>query len=86
MATLLSVIDIIVVLLIVFNVSRSVWAGPGTPSSPLLAGVATIAILLWGMVSLCAADGLTTNTAFHQTAMLIFLIPAALLTFAWKTQ
>jgi hypothetical protein len=85
MATLLSVIDFIVVLLVVFNLSRAVWAGPGTPSSPLLAGVVTIAFLLFGLVSLCAADGLTTSAAFHQVAVLVFLIPTALLTFTWKT-
>lgn len=86
MSTMLSIIDLIVVLLVVFNVSRSVWAGPGAPSSPLLAAVATIAIALWGLVSLCAADGLTTNAAFHQVAILVFLIPTALLTFSWKAQ
>lgn len=86
MSTMLSIIDLIVVLLVVFNVSRSVWAGPGTPSSPLLAAVATIALAIWGIVSLCAADGLTTNAAFHQVAILIFLIPTALLTFTWKPQ
>jgi len=86
MATMLSIIDFIVVLLVVFNLSRSVWAGPGAPSSPLLAGVATIAFLLFGMVSLCATDGLTTNTAFHQIAILVFLIPTALLTFTWTTR
>jgi hypothetical protein len=83
---MLSIIDLIVVLLVVFNVSRSVWAGPGTPSSPLLAAVATIALVIWGIVSLCATDGLTTNAAFHQVAILIFLIPTALLTFTWKPQ
>ena len=86
MATLLSIIDVVIVLLVVFNLSRSVWAGPGAPSSPLLAGVATIAFLLFGIVSLCAADGLTTAATFDQVAILVFLLPAALLTFTWKTQ
>ena len=86
MSTMLSIIDFIVVLLVVFNVSRSVWAGPGAPASPLLAAVTTIAILIFGLVSLCATDGLTTNAAFHQVAILIFLVPTALLTFSWKTQ
>lgn len=85
MSAMLSIIDLIVVLLVVCDVSRAVWAGPGAPSSPLLAAVVTVAILLFGLVSLCAADGLTTNAAFHQIAILIFLLPAALLTFAWKT-
>lgn len=85
MATMLSIIDFIVVLLVVFNLSRSVWAGPGAPSSPLLAIVVTIAFLLFGMVSLCAADGLTTAATFHQVAILVFLVPTALLTFTWKT-
>jgi hypothetical protein len=86
MAIMLSIIDFIVVLLVVFNVSRSVWAGLGASSSPLLAAVATIAILIFGLVSLCATDGLTTNATFHQVAILIFLLPTALLSFSWKMQ
>ena len=86
MATILSIIDFIVVLLVVFNVSRSVWAGLGGSSSPVLAAVTTVAIVIFGLVSLCATDGLTTNVAFHQVAILVALIPTALLTFTWKAQ
>ncbi len=86
MATMLSIIDFIVVLLVVFNVSRSVWAGLGNSSSPLLAAVSTIALLIFGLVSLCATDGLTTNAMFHQVAILVALIPTAILTFAWKVR
>jgi len=86
MTIILSIIDFIVVLLVVFNVARSVWAGPGAASSPLLAGVLTFVLAVFGIVSLSATDGLTTRSSFDQIAILVFLLPAALLSFAWRTQ
>jgi hypothetical protein len=86
MAIILSIIDIVVVLLVVINVSRAVWAGPsGQPSSLLLSLCITLAVVIFGVISLCAADGLTSNSGFHQAALLIFLLPTAAGTRLWRT-
>ena len=74
MAIILSILDIVVVLLVVINVSRAVWTGPsGHPPALLLSLCATLAVLIFGLVSVVAADGLTTSSTFHQAALLIFL-------------
>lgn len=82
MGTFLSILDIVVVLLVVFTVARAVWIG--APSSPLLASSVTLALLIFGTVSLCAADGLTTNTTFNQSALFIYLAAIAAVTQAAK--
>jgi hypothetical protein len=85
MGTVLSILDIVIVLLVVFTVARAVWTGPsGAPSSPLLAAFVTLALLIFGTVSLCAADGLTTNTFFNQSALFIYLAAIAATTQAAK--
>ena len=81
MGTLLSILDIAVVVLVVFTVARAVWSGPaGTASSPLLSYLILLCLCIFGIVSLCGADNLTTNTTYNQTALLIALVAITLAT------
>lgn len=81
MGTLLSILDIAVVVLVVFTVARAVWSGPaGRASSPLLSYLILLCLCIFGLVSLSGADNLTTNTTYNQTALLIALVAIALAT------
>jgi hypothetical protein len=78
MASILSILDFAVVLLVVISVSRAVWKGPSGNSGSLVLSLCTAAALaIFGVVSLLAASGLTDRSAFHQGALLIFLVAIA---------
>jgi hypothetical protein len=78
MTLILRILDFAVVLLVVFHASRAVWKGPsGKSPSPILSVFVTAALLVFGMVSLSGASSLTTASAFHQGALLIFLAATA---------
>lgn len=81
MGTMLTILDIAVVLLVVFTVARAVWKGPAGITSPLLLSfLILLCLCVFGMVSLCGADNLTTNSSFNQTALLIALVTITLAT------
>jgi hypothetical protein len=75
MSTVLSILDLIVLAVVVFSVARALWSSePGNSGYTLLAVVITVALLIFGVVSMCAATGLTTSSGFNQGALLIFLV------------
>ena len=70
MAIILRILDLVVVLLVVMNVSRAVWKA----QSLVLSVFVTAAVAIFGLVSLLAASGLTAGSAFDQGALLAFLV------------
>ena len=76
MAIILRILDFMVVLLVVMNVSRAVWKA----QSLVLSVFVTAAVAIFGLVSLLAASGLTAGSAFHQGALLVFLVAIAVAT------
>ena len=79
MGTILSILDLVVVLVVVISVSRAVWEGPTESSRSLALSVLLIlAFSIFGIVSLLAAAGLTTASAFNQGALFIFLVVTAI--------
>jgi hypothetical protein len=78
MGTILAIADVLVLLGLVISVSRAVRRGQPQGSGPLaLTIVIGIAVVIFAIVSFCAASGLAHNTAFNQVALLIFLIAIA---------
>jgi hypothetical protein len=73
---LLGILDWVVKIAVVISLTRAVWKG--TTRSGLLAAVLTVAFLLFGLVSLCAAAGLQAGSSYNQTALLIFLVVIAI--------
>jgi hypothetical protein len=87
MPIFLTILDLIVVAVVVYSVSRAVWTGrSGDSASTLLAVCVTAALLVFGVVSLSAADGLTSNSGFNQGALLIFLVAVALVSRLFPSQ
>ena len=85
MATILTILDILVVLLVVFNVSQAIWKGPsGNPPSPILSVFATAAVLIFGIISFLGALGRTSASGVQQGALLIFLAATAGATRMWR--
>ena len=74
MAIFLLILDLLVVLGVVSSVSRAVWRGN---RSRVLSGVIIAAMIIFGLVSLCAANGLTFASSFNQVALLIALVITA---------
>ena len=74
MATALLILDLLVVLTVVLSVSRAVWVAA---RSKALALVIIAAMIIFGLVSLSAANGLTFASSFNQWALLIFLVVIA---------
>jgi hypothetical protein len=87
MATILSILDFVVVLLVVMNVSLAIWKEPsGSSSSLVLSVCVTAAVAIFGLVSLTAASGLTTSSAFDQGSLAIFLVATAVATRMWRAK
>lgn len=87
MATILSILDFVVILLVVINVALAIRKEPsGSYSSPVLSIFGIAAVAVCGLVSLMAATGLTTSAAFHQGALLIFLVATAGATRLWRAK
>ena len=79
MSSALSVLDFAVVLLVVMSVLRAVSKGPSAGSgSALLSVLLALALMIFGMVSIMAASGLTDNSDFNQGALVIFLVATAI--------
>ena len=78
MATFLQILDPLVVLALVASVARAVWTGQQERSrSALLSFVILLAMFVFGLVSISAASGLTSNP-LNQLAWLIFLVAIAI--------
>jgi hypothetical protein len=76
--TILSILDFVVVLAVVISLSRAVWKGPSESSRSLaLTSLLTVAFIIFGLVSLVAAAGLSAGSAFNQRALLISLVAIA---------
>jgi hypothetical protein len=87
MATILSIIDFVVVLLVVVNVSLAVRKGLSTDAqSPILTACVTVILVLFGLVSFMGAQGLTEGSTFGQGALLIFLVGTAIATTMWRNK
>ena len=87
MATILSILDFVVVLMVVMNIALAIWREPSGNSSSLALSVpVTAAAAIFGLVSLLAASGLTTSAAFNQGALLIFLVATAVATRMWRVK
>ena len=79
MTTFLVILDFLVVLAVVVSVSRAVWNGQSESSrSVLLSGLIVLAMLVFGLVSMSAASGLTSSSSSNQVALLIFLVAIAI--------
>jgi hypothetical protein len=79
MTTFLMILDFLVVLAVVVSVSRAVWNGQSESSrSVLLSGLIVLAMLVFGLVSMSAASGLTSSSSSNQVALLIFLVAIAI--------
>jgi hypothetical protein len=75
----LSILDLIVVSSVVIGVSRAVWKGqPDSSRSLLLSACVALALIVFGLVSLSAAFGLAGSSSRNQTALLVFLVPIAI--------
>jgi hypothetical protein len=74
MQVALLILDLLIVLTVVISVSRAVWVAA---SSRALALVIIAAMIIFGLVSLSAANGLTAASSFNQWALLIFLVAIA---------
>ena len=73
MSLILGILDFIVVFVVVISVWRAIWKARWLALSVLV----TVAVAIFGLVSLLAASGLTDLSAFHQGALLIFLVATA---------
>lgn len=81
MATFLTILDPLVVLAVVVSVLRAVWTGQRERSrSTLLCFVVLVVMFVFGMVSISAASGLTSDP-LNQLALLIFLVAIASVAF-----
>jgi hypothetical protein len=86
MGILLSIADVIVVLAIVISVPSAVWKGQPGGRSLLLSACIALAMFIFGLVSLSAANGLAESTwSGNHAAMLIFLAVAAVVLRTWWT-
>jgi hypothetical protein len=84
MGILLSIADVIVVLAIVVSVPSAVWKGQPGGRSLLLSACITLAMLIFGLVSLSAASGLAeSESSVNHVAMLIFLAATAVVLRMW---
>jgi hypothetical protein len=87
MATILGIIDFVVVLLVVVNVILAVKKGVSADTtSPTLTVCMVVALVLFGLISFMGAYGLTEGSAFSQGALLIFLVATAIATSMWRTK
>ena len=88
MTTFLMILDFLVVLAVVVSVSRAVWNGQSESSrSVLLSGLIVLAMLVFGLVSMSAASGLTSSSSSNQVALLIFLVAIAIVALmSWTDQ
>ena len=84
MGTILSILDLLVVLLVVISVAQAVWKGP---SSLLLSGLVVLAMLAFGLVSFVAAWGLAGTSLLTQGLLFVGLGVIAILSRAfWANQ
>jgi hypothetical protein len=75
MGTILPIVDVLVLLGLVVSISRAVWNGQRQGSSPLaLPAIIVIALIVFAIVSFCAASGLAERSPLNQLALLVFLI------------
>ena len=88
MTTFLVILDFLVVLAVVVSVSRAVWNGQSESSrSVLLSALIVLAMLVFGLVSMSAASGLTSSSSSNQVALLIFLVAIAIVALmSWADQ
>lgn len=88
MTTFLVILDFLVVLAVVVSVSRAVWNGQSESSrSVLLSALIVLAMLIFGLVSMSAASGLTSSSSSNQVALLIFLVAIAIVALmSWADQ
>ena len=88
MTTFLVILDFLVVLAVVVSVSRAVWNGQSESSrSVLLSALTVLAMLIFGLVSMSAASGLTSSSSSNQVALLIFLVAIAIVALmSWADQ
>ena len=78
MATFLQILDPLVVLAVVVSVARAVWTGQRERSrSALLSFVILLVMVVFGLVSISAASGLTSDP-LNQLALLVFLVAIAI--------
>jgi hypothetical protein len=86
MATVLDILDFVVVLLVVVNVSLSVRKGlTEKPESPILTGCIVIAMALFALVSFLAAQGLAGGSGLSQGILLLFLAATAAASTMWRS-
>ena len=82
MQTLLAIADLLVVVGVVFSVIAAVQRG----QSLLLTVVLALAMFIFGLVSLSAANGLVlSDWSPNHVAMLIFLVAGAVVLSVWWT-
>ena len=87
MPIFLTVLDFLVILLVVTEVTLAIRKGPAeTPSSPLLGGLLALVLLIFGLVSMMGANGLTSGSSVGQWALLLVLLVAAGATRLWRTR
>jgi glucan phosphoethanolaminetransferase (alkaline phosphatase superfamily) len=81
MAIILTILDLLVLVAVVISVFRAVNGGT---TSRLLSACIVVAMIIFGLVSFAAANGLTVASTFNQAALLIFLVAIAVVTrIAW---
>lgn len=87
MTNILGILDLVVVMVVVINLSRAVWIGPsGSSRSLILSICVTAALIIFGLTSLLAAAGLTASSPFHRGALLVFLAATAVATLLWRAK
>ena len=83
MQTLLAIADLVVIVGIALSVVAAVRRG----QSLLLTATLAVAVFIFGLVSLSAANGLVESAwAPNQVAMVIFLVAAAIVLSVWWAQ
>jgi hypothetical protein len=87
MSIILLVLDFVVVLFVVFSVSRAVWTeASGRPGAGLLSVCVVAALAIFGLTSLMGAFGLTEAPAFDQGALVLFLVAIVIVTLLWRAK
>ena len=80
MGTVLTIVDVLVLLSIVISVSRAVRNGQPRGTGPLILFICmVVAVLIFAAVSFTAASGLAQSSLFNQVALLLFLVATAVM-------
>jgi hypothetical protein len=79
MPILLRIFDLLVVLAVVITAMRVLWQQSSSNLGMLLLAIClTVALAIFGVVSLVAASGLAAGAGFDQGALFIFLVAIAI--------